>query len=663
MAVPLIALGLAALPGNAVAKATHYKAGVEVGPAGAVPTRAFASGWVFEDTNMDGVRHSSEVGIGGVMVSNGREVVVTDDSGRYTIPAFNNMTLFITKPSAYDVPVNEDNVPQFSYHHLPAGSPPLRFGGLSPTGNQPLYINFPLVPAESFGSADAFKCIVSGDTQPYSNNEVGYVRDTLANELAGMEADDIECVIIEGDVMGDDLGLYDRFKKIMSIVDTPIYFVPGNHDLDFDAPTDAHSFDTFRREWGPTYYSLDIGQVHFVVLDDVKYPCTPEDNFDGLHPYCESSNPGYNGVITDRQMEWLANDLAHVPMDKLIVFNMHIPLQTFIDLNATRHQVDNAQELYDLLGCVAPGMCARKALALSGHTHTLEQLRPGEVYEGWIENTGALGARSPGAIPFPQIVTGAACGSWWWGDYDRDGVPMAFQRLGAPRGYLIFDFDGSDYTDTYKPSGQSVERQMSLSLLGPDWRTWYDTLRAWLDEPSDTRSDVPPVNINDMPDPLIVPLEDVAETWLTANIWNGSKDSEVLVYFGDASEPVQATRTQPGEGENIEESIDPYALQRQLMVARYAFQSESGDVRSQGFELYRGNSYGPAAPQPMAEGLLTDQSQHLWHVELPDDLGVGVYAARVVTTDHFGRQYEQVLTFEIVEERPFPYFRDFVFND
>jgi len=149
----------------------------------------------------------------------------------------------------------------------------LRFGGLEPTGLLPRKINFPLIKGEL---KNKLKVIVSGDTQPYSNAEVGYVRDTLANEVAAIGTDDIEAIIVEGDVMGDDLSLYPRFKKILSVADTPQYYVAGNHDLDFDAPSDKHSFDTFKRDFGPTYYSFDIDLVQFVVLDNLRYPCLKE---------------------------------------------------------------------------------------------------------------------------------------------------------------------------------------------------------------------------------------------------------------------------------------------------------------------------------------------------------------------------------------------------
>ena len=91
-----------------------------------------------------------------------------------------------------------------------------------------------------------------------------------------------------GDVAGDDLGLYPRIKEAMSGAEIPIRAVPGNHDLDYDATDDDHSFDTYRREIGPEYYSYDVGNVHFVGLDNVRYPCTPEgDNADGEHEFCD----------------------------------------------------------------------------------------------------------------------------------------------------------------------------------------------------------------------------------------------------------------------------------------------------------------------------------------------------------------------------------------
>ena len=49
----------------------------------------------------------------------------------------------------------------------------------------------------------------------------------------------------------------------------PARFLPGNHDLDFDAPSSEHAFDTFRDEFGPEYYSYDSGKAHVVALSTV----------------------------------------------------------------------------------------------------------------------------------------------------------------------------------------------------------------------------------------------------------------------------------------------------------------------------------------------------------------------------------------------------------
>ena len=261
----------------ALAKDISYQGSVQVIQGNTAADKA--RGTVFLDANRNSVLDGGEAGIAGVLVSNGREVVATDAEGRYELPAYPDMNLFITKPAGHSTPVSAELVPQFHYIHKIEGSPDLRFGGIEPTGPLPEAVNFPLI---ADGTGDQFDCLVFGDAQPYSNREIGYVRDTAGKMLAARDNSTTECLIFEGDVMGDDLSLYPRFKQIIAVGGVPQYFVAGNHDLDFDATEDAHSFDTFRREWGPEYYSFDIGKVHFVVLDNVRYPCNGVDD----HPFC-----------------------------------------------------------------------------------------------------------------------------------------------------------------------------------------------------------------------------------------------------------------------------------------------------------------------------------------------------------------------------------------
>lgn len=594
-----------------------------------------AHGTVFLDANRNSKLDAGEAGIADVLVSNGREVVMTDANGTYTLPAYEDMNLFITKPAGYATPVNVDLVPQFSYVHKVAGSPNLRFGGIKPTGPLPRAVNFPLI-EDSVG--DRFQCLVFGDTQPYTNREVSYVRDTVGKMLAARDNGTTECLIFEGDIVGDDLSLYGRFKKIVSVGGVPQYYVAGNHDLDFDATDDAHSFDTFRREWGPEYYSFDIGQVHFVVLDDVRYPCNGVDD----HAFCDpAGEPAYNGVIHERQLVWLHNDLAHVPKDMLLVINAHIPFASYADAKTQKRQVDNLADIYAIIG-------DRPSLGLFGHTHTTEQIVPGEHFRGWQEVTGV------GPAPFHQIITGSVAGSWWAGDLNDQGIPHATQRLGAPRGYYVIDFDGITYTDTYMTFGGTKEDQMHASFNTPRFRQWAETLLFYADTheiPADT---FPPVTAADLGDMNMLTLDDLeGGSWVAVNVWNGSKDSRVFVSI-DGSEAIEATRTQPGEGEEWLEGpeyADPLALARQSTNARLAVRSEEGGNATAGFTTWRGVAW-VGSPGPFKPWMLTRKSSHLWRTDLPKSLTVGPHVLETVTVDRYGRRFRLVQAFEVVGTLP-----------
>ena len=104
-----------------------------------------ARGTVFLDENRNSVLDEGEAGVPGVLVSNGREVVATSEDGGYELPAYDDMNLFITKPAGHSTPISEEMVPRFYYLHKIEGSPPLRLGGIEPTGPLPEAINFPLI--------------------------------------------------------------------------------------------------------------------------------------------------------------------------------------------------------------------------------------------------------------------------------------------------------------------------------------------------------------------------------------------------------------------------------------------------------------------------------------------------------------------------------------
>ncbi|MEM7722445.1 MAG: calcineurin-like phosphoesterase family protein [Pseudomonadota bacterium] len=639
---------LVAAPGLA---RTDYVAGIDVVRGGNGDAEV-ASGMVFHDLSRDGIRQDDEPGIGGVMVSNGRDVTTTAPDGTYELPVFNNMTVMVHEPAAYDVPVDENGVPQFFYTHKPEGTPePLRYGGLEPTGPLPEAINFPLVRT---GVDDQFSCVMMGDTQPYSNTEIGYVRDGVLDSLLDRDLSEAECVIALGDVMGDDLTLLPRFMNIWSVLDLPQYYVHGNHDFDFDATSDEHSADSWRQIYGPAYYSFEIGNATFIALDNVIYPCGPEDNGPGGRDACvDPERVVYNGRVNDMQMEWLAGVLDNTPEDRLIVMLHHIPFVSFIDSNTGRHQTDNLAEIHEMLA-------GRPAVSFSGHTHTFEYLAAGEWYQGWEEQVGVT------RLPFDHIVGGAPSGNWFQGDLGFDGTPMAFARDGTPPGYMIVDFDGSEFTVNFHAANQPADRQMVLGFNTPGFRDWFTTLSTWQDEQGRGAETLPPVTVNDLPDTRLFTPEELAETvWLTANVWIGDRNTDVTARINGGA-PLSMTRTQPGNGEDIllgAEYADPFATPRQMTIGRYAWESTSPEPRAQGFEIWQGRAFGPVAPQGMSAGHVADSSTHLWRMEMPADLPEGAHIIEVTATMDDGREYTDRITFEVRAERPFPYWDNTLWED
>ncbi len=532
-------------------------------------------GVVFEDTNQNSQQDAGEPGIAGVPVSNGRDIVTTDDEGRYEVPVDDNTTVFITQPAGYQVPVDENNVAQFFYNHVPEGSPDLRYGGIEPTGPLPDAVNFPLSPSEGTASPEQ-RCVIGGDIQTYTAEEVEYARHGAFADLAARE-DYANCgALFIGDVVGDDLSLYPDVRELTGMLNGPARFLPGNHDLDFDAPDGDHKFDTYRSHFGPSYYSFDVGDAHVVALESVEYPL--------------AEGNGYNGALGEEQLEWLRQDIANTPEDKLIVLATHVPLLSFADQGSDVHQIDQVQEIYEIIG-------DRETITVGGHVHALSNMREGDSLEGWNELYGVE------ELPFTHIVAGAISGDWYNGEMLEGGYPEAVARDGSLPGVLTLDIDGTEVSEFYTVRGGDQDDQMSLSLNTPAYRDWYE-------ENIDNRGEA-----EEFADPLVVSEEELAGTWLTTNFWMGSTGSTVEVSIdGGEATPAERTQQMNGEGPNVgAEWSDPAAVQQQLVHG----------------------------------GSVADRSAHIWRLPLPADLEAGEHTAQVTATDVHGREYTETLTFTV----------------
>ena len=379
-----------------------------------------AKGVVFHDANWNRRFDDGEQGIAGIKVSNGKDIVVTDDHGRYQIDVTDDTIVFVVKPRGWRTPLNEHRLPRFYYIHKPHGSPPLKYRGVEPTGALPDAIHFPLYPQKE---PDQFKAILFGDPQPRDQKEIDYISHDVVEELIGSDA---SFGVTLGDIMFDNLDLFESLNKTIALIGIPWYNVIGNHDLNFDAQHDHHSDETFERHFGPSYYSFDYGPVHFLVLDDVEWYIPPDD---------PKGKGTYRGGLGQRQMEFIKNDLALIPESQMVVLLMHIPLV----------EVHDRQALYRLIE--KRPFC----MSVSGHTHYHEH-RYIKKADGWL-----------GAEPHHHIINVTVSGSWWTGAPDERGIPHTTMKDGAPNGYSILSFDGNKYKLDYKAAGRSTDYQIQLS--------------------------------------------------------------------------------------------------------------------------------------------------------------------------------------------------------
>lgn len=387
-----------------------------------IKAQTTASGCVFADTNGNGKKDKAEKGIAGVSVTNGQEVVQTDNRGIYTLPVGNDNIISVIKPSGYQVALNADNLPRYFYIHKPQGSPQLKYKGVAPTGPLPKSIDFALKPSTE---KDNYTALIFGDPQVYNQEQVDYFVKDVISEVEGIK--NVAFGISMGDEVGDKLDLFPAYTAAVKRVGIPWYNMMGNHDLNADALADSLSDESFEAHFGPATYAFNYGKVHFIVLDDVLYP----DPRDGR---------GYYGGLREDQLKFVENDLKFVPKDRLVVLTFHIPISEpeFLFSSATR------QRLFRMLKDFP------HTLSISAHTHMQRQ-------DFYIKGTEWLQDK-----PHHHFNIGTASGDFYSGLNDKNGTPVSTMRDGTPKGYGFVHFKGNQYIIDYKVAGKDAAEQMRI---------------------------------------------------------------------------------------------------------------------------------------------------------------------------------------------------------
>ena len=458
-----------------------------------------ASGVVFADTDGTNQRTGSSAGVPGVLVSNGREVVTTEADGRWSLPLNPGDSVFLIKPSGWMTPLDPvTNLPRRAYVYAPEGSPaPLRsrFAGLAPTGKLPDSIDFALHRQDEPAKFDV---VLFTDTQPESLAEVNYIRDDVVSQTSGVNA---AFGLHHGDVMFDDLSVYDRYNRIAGTMGMPWYVCPGNHDMNLEAPDNSTSRETFKRVFGARYGAFQYGGATFFQLDNVEYL--------GTDPAKPNGFGKYQGRFGPEQLAFVKAVLATVPRDSLVVYSLHIPLRTLFGTEPGTANTDTR----DFLAAISSHP---NSVSLSGHTHTNEHWYF-EAADGFSGGT------------HHHHVLAAVSGSWWSGPFDERGIPVALQTDGCPNGFHILSIDGTRYQTTLVPARDPARSQLRVVLDSQMHRDNEEVFRDY------------------HPGALLAgPISQAAcgSTRIVANLFDGGPRSKLTMSIGARGEPVPMTKVE-----------------------------------------------------------------------------------------------------------------------
>jgi hypothetical protein len=247
--------------------------------------------------------------------------------------------------------------------------------------------------------------IIWADPQVKNANDVqkmmGETVPHVQNIVTSAGVDTLMHGITVGDIVWDELKLFAEYNKAVEQMKIPFFQCLGNHDMDYRKGGDETSDDTFQKTYGPTYYSFNRGQVHYVVMDNVRYLGKERE---------------YDGFIQQNQLDWLQKDLSFVPKEKLVVLCLHIPVHS---------GTKNRDALYALLQ-------DRNVHIMSGHTHYNVNAIQGNIYE---HNHGAV------------------CGAWWTGTICEDGTPC---------GFGVYKVKGTELSWHYQSTGKPAAHQMKI---------------------------------------------------------------------------------------------------------------------------------------------------------------------------------------------------------
>lgn len=358
--------------------------------------------------------HAVGKGIPNVAVSDGLQVTYTDTKGNYSLISSTEIDfVFISLPAGYTV-FSKKGILQYFEH-------------IRDKAKKKQRIDFELTvnPVDEHQHT----LIVCADPQVGFEGELPQL-DVVLEDMKMHVLDNFPNKPVYGMVLGDIVENIQQISPTFADIrqrfnDTqiPFFYVAGNHDLDMDIRSNFQSLQSYEKHFGPSYYSFNRGEVHYVVLNDVFSTGKPN---------------GYIGYLEEKQLRWLEQDLTRVPEGTTVIVSLHIPTYSAAARRGDYGKEDikkvmqNRQALYTIL---AP----YNAHIFSGHEH---------YHENYVLKDNLF-----------EHVHSALCGIFWQAPFNSDGTPL---------GYTVYEIDGDKLTWYFKAAGKDKDTQFTAYMPGAD---------------------------------------------------------------------------------------------------------------------------------------------------------------------------------------------------
>lgn len=373
------------------------------------------------DSNIYGVVSAGDQPVSGVVVSDGVEVTVTGADGVYRLNSAKKYGyVFMSIPSGYEA-VSEGVIPVMyklvSSDRKAQERADFKLNKVEGQDNYKVFFLGDMHLANRTGDASQFWQFTA-DLNSYTQSHYG-------EKMYAITLGDMTWDIYWYD---NNYEIADYIKTVNSQVkNLQIFHTMGNHDNDYKSTSDFSAEARYRAILSPTYYSFNIGKVHYVVLDDID--CSA---YDG------TTSRNYKKSISTDQLAWLAKDLSYVPKSTPLIITMHAQVFKPVEAGGFKvdHDASNTSQFLSLID-------GYNVNIVTGHTHQLYNVVPQEsVMEG---------------RDIFEHNSGAVCASWWWSGYLTPGVHIGTD--GAPGGYAVWDINGTDMKWMFKATGHPEDYQ------------------------------------------------------------------------------------------------------------------------------------------------------------------------------------------------------------